>query len=31
MKRDQVKEKYKWNTSDLFATDEEWEQKLKEA
>ena len=25
MKREQVKEKYKWKTEDIFSTDKEWE------
>ena len=28
MKREQVKEKYKWNIAEIFATDEEWEKKF---
>lgn len=30
MKREQVAEKYKWNISEIFATDEEWEKKFDE-
>lgn len=31
MKREQVKEAYKWNTSDIFATDEDWEKSFEKA
>ncbi len=31
MKREQVKEQYKWKTEDIFATDEEWENSFKTA
>ncbi len=31
MKRNEVKQKYKWNTGDIFSSDEEWEQCFKQA
>lgn len=31
MKREQVKEAYKWNTRDIFATDEDWEKSFEKA
>ncbi|MDE6667165.1 MAG: hypothetical protein K2K38_02310, partial [Clostridia bacterium] len=31
MKREQVKEKYKWKIEDIFSSDEEWEKCFKEA
>ncbi|MCI8370355.1 MAG: oligoendopeptidase F [Clostridia bacterium] len=31
MKREQVQEKYKWNTADIFPTDEAWEKEFEKA
>ena len=31
MKRNEVKQQYKWNTSDIFSSDEEWEKCFKQA
>ena len=30
MKREQVKDKYKWNIAEIFATDEKWEEKFEQ-
>ncbi|MDE7084462.1 MAG: oligoendopeptidase F, partial [Clostridia bacterium] len=30
MKREEVKEKYKWNVKDIFTSDEQWEKAAEE-